>query len=146
MVRRGVTHPSPQPRSRRDSATADPICAVQADLALRIPYLASDGDDVAVRFRIAMDGKLCLYGLHRLADARHAGSVVVVEEESDAHTLHYHGIATLAGRNQLAGSRSVIVFQRTAGGREIGQVTRAYAAIAEMWTARQERTRVWGHA
>jgi hypothetical protein len=72
--------------------------------ALRIPYLAADGDEMAVRFRIAMDGdrfrwrkgsKPCLYGLHRLADARAAGYVVLVEGESDAHTLWYHGIAAI---------------------------------------------------
>jgi hypothetical protein len=72
--------------------------------ALRVPYLGANGDEVAVRFRVAMDGdrfrwrsgsKPCLYGLHRLADARAAGYVVVVEGESDAHTLWYHGIAAI---------------------------------------------------
>jgi hypothetical protein len=69
--------------------------------ALRIPYLGPDGEELAVRFRIALDGdrfhwksstKPCLYGLHRLTEARKAGQVVMVEGESDCHTLWLHGI------------------------------------------------------
>jgi hypothetical protein len=69
--------------------------------ALRIPYLGPDGQELAVRFRIAPDGdrfrwksgtKPCLYGLHRLAEAKNAGQVVLVEGESDCHTLWLHGI------------------------------------------------------
>jgi hypothetical protein len=69
--------------------------------ALRIPYLGPDGQELAVRFRIAIDGdrfrwksgtKPCLYGLHRLAEAQNAGQVVLVEGESDCHTLWLHGI------------------------------------------------------
>jgi hypothetical protein len=72
--------------------------------ALRIPYLGAGGEDLAVRFRIALDGdrfrwksgtKPCLYGLHRLAGAQKAGQVVLVEGESDCHTLWFHGIHAL---------------------------------------------------
>jgi len=71
--------------------------------AVRIPYFDSDGNESAVRYRIAMSGdkfrwkmgaKPCLYGLNRLEEARAAGSVAIaiVEGESDCHTLWHHGI------------------------------------------------------
>jgi len=69
--------------------------------ALRIPYLGPDGEELAVRFRIALDGdrfrwksgtKPCLYGLHRLPEAQKAGQVVLVEGESDCHALWLGGI------------------------------------------------------
>jgi hypothetical protein len=72
--------------------------------AVRMPYRGLGGDESAVRFRIAVDGdrfrwksgnKPCLYGLNRLADARKAGLVVLVEGESDCHTLWFHGIPAL---------------------------------------------------
>jgi len=72
--------------------------------ALRVPYLGAGGEELAVRFRIGLDGdrfrwksgaRPCLYGLHRLADAQRAGEVVLVEGESDCHTLWFHGIAAL---------------------------------------------------
>ncbi len=73
-------------------------------LALRIPYLKANGEELAVRFRIALEGdrfrwksgsKPCLYGLHRLSEAQQAGHVVLVEVESDSHTLWFHGIPAL---------------------------------------------------
>jgi hypothetical protein len=74
--------------------------------ALRIPYLSTTGEELAVRVRIAPDGndrfrwkkkgsRHCLYGLHRLADARKARQVVLVEGESDCHTLWFHKIPAL---------------------------------------------------
>ena len=73
--------------------------------AISIPYFAADGGDPAIRFRIALDGhdkfrwrkgsEARLYGLHRLADARRAGSVVIVEGESDTHTLWHAGFPAL---------------------------------------------------
>jgi hypothetical protein len=68
-----------------------------------IPYKAENGEERIVRFRIALDGKkrflwpkgsagkLCLYGLDRLGEARVQGSVVLVEGESDCQTLWLHG-------------------------------------------------------
>jgi hypothetical protein len=57
--------------------------------AVKIPYLATDGAEAAVRFRIALDGKdrfrsrkgskPCLYGLNRLGEVREVGYVVIVE-------------------------------------------------------------------
>ena len=72
--------------------------------ALRIPYLGADGQELAVRFRVGLKGdrfrwksgsKPCLYGLHRLSEAQQAGRVVLVEGESDCHTLWLHGIPAL---------------------------------------------------
>lgn len=72
--------------------------------AIRISYLGDGGEQLATRFRIALTGdrfrwkagtKLCLYGINRLEDARKRGSIVLVEGESDCHTLWYHGIPAL---------------------------------------------------
>jgi len=64
---------------------------------LDIPYRNASGETIAVRHRIALSGKKHtlseknarqhLYGLDRLAEARAAGYVVVVDGESDAQTL-----------------------------------------------------------
>src|SRR5438128_7495432 len=64
---------------------------------LWIPYRDAKGDEVAVRLRAALAGpqrfrwrkgdKPCLYGLWRLGQARTAGYVILVEGESDVHTL-----------------------------------------------------------
>jgi hypothetical protein len=72
---------------------------------LRIPYFDASGAEVAVRFRIALEGKkrfvwrngskTCLYGLDRLTDAHIAGYVMLVEGESDCHTLWQHQLSAL---------------------------------------------------
>ena len=73
--------------------------------ALRMVYRQPDGTDGPVRLRTALhktsDGdqrfawkkgsKLAPYGLDRLAAARAAGRVTLVEGESDCHTLWFHG-------------------------------------------------------
>jgi hypothetical protein len=85
--------------------------------AVRIPYSDTGGDESAVRFRLELakgDGadnrfkwrrgdKVSLYGLWRLRAAVEAGWVVLVEGESDCHTLWHHGIPALGvpGRQQL---------------------------------------------
>ena len=72
------------------------------DGKVRIPYHLVDGrESNAVRYRRALEGKnrftmrkgstLIPYGLERIADARAHGSMVVVEGESDCHTLWHHG-------------------------------------------------------
>jgi hypothetical protein len=77
----------------------------QGFAAVRIPYFAPDGTETAVRYRIALEklegssdrfrwlkgSKTCLYGLWRLDQARSAGYVTLVEGESDAQTLWFHG-------------------------------------------------------
>ena len=72
--------------------------------AVRIPYFGDSGEEVAVRFRIALESdrfrwrsgsKPSLYGLNHLAEARKAGHVVLVEAESDCHTLWYYGAPAL---------------------------------------------------
>ena len=89
--------------------------------AVRIPYLGSAGEQLAVRFRIAADGdrfrwksgsKPCLYGLNRIVDARDAGYVIVVEGESDVHTLWHYGFPAigLPGANNWREDRDARCF------------------------------------
>ncbi len=77
--------------------------------AMRIPYMDQHGQLAATRYRTALtkgegidnrfkwksDDKICLYGLWRLDMAREAGYIVLVEGESDCHTLWHHGIPAL---------------------------------------------------
>jgi hypothetical protein len=69
--------------------------------AVRIPYLSPTGEELAVRFRVALAGdkfrwksgaRPCLYGLSRLDQARAAGYVLLVEGESDAQTAWHYGL------------------------------------------------------
>ncbi len=70
--------------------------------AVRMPYLDQSGEEVLLaRYRVALTGKPKvktkrgdkhrLYGLWNLEAARKAGYVWLVEGESDAQTLWYHG-------------------------------------------------------
>ena len=75
---------------------------------MRIPYSGPDGEETAVRMRLALEkhpdrddrfrwrkgSKPTLYGLWRLPQSD-AGYVVLVEGESDCHTLWHHGIEAL---------------------------------------------------
>jgi hypothetical protein len=73
--------------------------------AVRMPYPDEEGQEVAVRFRVSLDGtekfrwrsgdKPRPYGLGLLDKVREAGYVVLVEGESDCHTLWYHEIPAL---------------------------------------------------
>jgi hypothetical protein len=73
--------------------------------AIRMPYIGQDGSEVAVRFRVSLEGddrfrwrkgsKPQPYGLSRLEHARTAGYITLVEGESDCHTLWYEGIPAL---------------------------------------------------
>ena len=60
---------------------------------------------MCIRFRVSLNGdvrvkaksgsKLHLYGLNRIAEAREAGYVLLVEGESDAQTAWLHGFPAL---------------------------------------------------
>jgi len=73
--------------------------------AVRIPYPDEEGQEASVRFRVSLDGtekfrsrsgdKPLPYGLRLLDEARKAGFVVLVEGESDCHTLWYYEIPAL---------------------------------------------------
>lgn len=77
--------------------------------AVRIPYRDQEGQEKAVRFRRALkkdargddrfrwkSGSRTLpYGLWRLEGAREAGYAVLVEGESDCHTLWHHDVEAL---------------------------------------------------
>lgn len=72
---------------------------------LRIPYSTEDGDEAAIRFRLALTGDSRFrwrkgdhpipYGLNRLQQIRKAAWVLIVEGESDCWTGWFHGIPTL---------------------------------------------------
>jgi biotin operon repressor len=73
--------------------------------AVRIPYPDEEGQEVGVRFRVSLDGgekfkwrsgdKPGPYGLRLLEEIHRAGYVVLVEGESDCHTLWFHEIPAL---------------------------------------------------
>ena len=73
--------------------------------AVRIPYLDESESEIAVRFRIGLTGenkfrwrtgsKPAPYGLWRLDNARRAGYIILVEGESDCHTLWLHDFPAL---------------------------------------------------
>jgi hypothetical protein len=74
--------------------------------AVRMPYLDEAGEEVLlVRSRVSLTGKPKiltrkgdkhrLYGLWKLEEAREAGYMVLVEGESDAQTLWFHGVPAL---------------------------------------------------
>jgi hypothetical protein len=96
-------------------------CFRSAAPAVCMPYLTGSGEKHALRFRTALEksekrdnrfswekgSKPILYGLWRL---RQDESVVIVEGESDCHTLWYHGINAvgLPGAGQWSESRDAV--------------------------------------
>lgn len=73
---------------------------------ITIPYMDESGARISSRQRYGDTGsgprftwtrgsKVNLYGLWKLAQVREAGYVVLVEGESDSHTLWYHGFSAL---------------------------------------------------
>jgi hypothetical protein len=73
--------------------------------AIRIPYYSEDGQEIAIRFRLALFGDsrfkwrkgdhVLPCGLNRLATIRKVGWGLVVEGESDCWTCWLHGIPAL---------------------------------------------------
>ena len=78
---------------------------LQGTPCVKIPFKDENGEEAAVRFRIALEGddrfrwrkgsKPLPYGLWRLAEIRKAGWLLLVEGESDCWTLWYHGLPAL---------------------------------------------------
>lgn len=124
--------------------------------AVRIPYSGVDGQEIAVRFRLALEkseevderfkwrsgSKTALYGLWRLEKIRKASWVVLVEGESDAQTLWYHGIVALgipgvdtwkaAWAEHLEGIEKVFaVIEPDQGGQTLRQKLSATAATRD---------------
>ena len=70
---------------------------------IRIPYLDETGTETAIRFRLSLDGpskfawrtasRLSLYGIWRLAKG--SDYVILVEGESDCHTLWHNDLPAL---------------------------------------------------
>jgi hypothetical protein len=73
--------------------------------SVRIPYPDEEGQEVAVRFRVSLEGaerfkwrsgdKPGPYGLKLLEEIHSAGYAVLVEGESDCHTLWFHEIPAI---------------------------------------------------
>jgi hypothetical protein len=73
--------------------------------SVSIPYVNEEGQEVAVRYRLAIDGnqkfawrrgdKVPIYGLWRLQEIRDAGWVLLVEGESDCWTAWHCGLPAL---------------------------------------------------
>lgn len=73
--------------------------------AVRIPYYSEDGQELAVRFRLALSGdsrfkwrkgdRAMPYGLNRLDKIRKGDWVLIVEGESDCWTGWLHGIPAI---------------------------------------------------
>lgn len=78
-------------------------------VAVRIPYLDTEGQEIAIRYRLQLEkgaesdgrfrwrtgSKVHPYGLWRLPDARKAGRLLLVEGESDAQSCWLHGVPAL---------------------------------------------------
>lgn len=72
---------------------------------VRIPYMDESGSIVSTRHRHSLDGsmkfswtkgsKTMPYGQWKLQEARTVGEIVLVEGESDCHTLWQHGIPAM---------------------------------------------------
>lgn len=92
----------------RDHGLSD--VTYQGHPAVKIAYFDEAGQEGPVRFRRAMfkadqgpdvrfiwrrNSRPTLYGLRRLKEAIRVGYVVLVEGESDCHTLWHHGIPAL---------------------------------------------------
>lgn len=73
--------------------------------AVVIPYFDRDGNESAIRYRLALQGavrfrwrrgsRVLPYGLDRLKEARQAGWALLVEGESDAWVCWFNGIPAL---------------------------------------------------
>jgi hypothetical protein len=73
--------------------------------AVRIPYRSPDAREISIRFRVGLEGwerfrwrkgsKPQLYGQEHLKEIRDQDYVILVEGESDCHTLWYHGLPAL---------------------------------------------------
>lgn len=73
--------------------------------AVEMPYFGEDQSKLATRFRVSLDGSpkvkskqgstSHLYGLWRLPMLKFANALVIVEGESDCHTLWHQGVQAL---------------------------------------------------
>src|SRR3954454_10466853 len=79
----------------------------QYGASCRIPYFDETGHEVAIRYRIALDGtdkfrwarnaKPSLYGLQLINIARNSDEIAIVEGESDCITLWWEGCTPAVG-------------------------------------------------
>ena len=97
-----------------------------------MPYFDQDGNQVATRFRVGLDGnrrfiwkkgsRASLYGLSRLRFARDAGYAVIFEGESDCQTAWLHNVPAvgLPGNTQWNEDRDAA---------HLADITTVYAII-----------------
>jgi hypothetical protein len=88
--------------------------------ALVVPYFDQDGEEVALRYRLAMNGrdsfrwqrgtdaKGLVYGLDRWKQAAAEGRALVSEGESDTQTAWFHGLPAfgIPGANMVEDERT----------------------------------------
>ena len=80
-------------------------CKVHGAPAVRVPYLDENRHEIGMRYRLSLKveprfswrkgSKSNLYGLWRLDEIRRSGWVLIVEGESDCHTLWHHKLPGL---------------------------------------------------
>ncbi len=90
---------------------------------VKIPYMNGKGEESAIRYRINLEGgdkfrwmkgaKVSLYGLWKLDEAKKKDYVILVEGESDCHTLWYNGFPAIGipGANNWKEERDVSYFK-----------------------------------
>jgi hypothetical protein len=88
-----------------------------------IPYMNEKGEESAIRYRINLEGddkfrwmkgaKVSLYGLWKLDEAKQKDYVILVEGESDCHTLWYNGFPAIGipGANMWNEERNTAYFK-----------------------------------
>lgn len=115
----------------------------QGHSAVAIPYLGADGTEIAKRYRTALHrhcdpdprfrwksgSKLQLYGLWRIQEWEDPTDIVLVEGESDCHTLWYHDVPALGipgaqtfkteWEKHLEGFEKVYMFAEPDGGGDV---------------------------
>ena len=77
----------------------------RAKTSIKIPYFDKDGDEIITRYRNKLKGddqfkwgkgtKVHLYGLWRLVEAKENNFILIVEGESDCHTLWYNEVPAI---------------------------------------------------
>jgi len=123
--------------------------------AVRIPYLNEEGNEEAIRFRVALTGdnrfrwksgaKPCLYGLSRLSEAHSAAHITICEGESDVQTLWYNGFPSLGipGASNWREDRDALFLDRIPTIYVVVEADQGGQAILRHIDSSRIRDRVW---
>lgn len=127
--------------------------------AVRVPYFDVDNEECSIRIRLSLEGgrqyrwrkgnKPLLYGLWRLPEARSNKQVILVEGESDCHTLWYHGVGAIGvpgcstWKNEWSGhfegiERIYVVIEPDEGGTRLLEALRSSPLASRLWVIRLE--------